>query len=398
MNISTYEVGDPLCRIRFYPLHIMLVAEQRGNGEVVGVVRGCIKHVGTKFGGMCVNLGCILGLRVSPTHRRKGIGLKLVNSIEEWMVKNGAHYTFLATEKNNMASVTLFTTKCNYVKLSSLIIFVQPASNFPVEDTTSFGSPSYKKIEKLHVDRAISFYNKKLRSKDMYPTDMDGILKENLSLGTWISYFQEEKWSSLQRKSDTKINEEEQEEEIRLGENRISPSSWVIFSIWNSCEAYRYKNIHITKSHPISTTIRSISHARDMIFTCLKMPTICSRSATTSSTSSTLSAVEKPFGFLFLYGLLGEGERLGELLKSAWSFASRLAEDVNCKVVLTELGVSDPLIPHLLPPQEAAGSAMSCIDDLWYVKKVSSTDEKDDDEVIAEIGEFGNVFIDPRDF
>lgn len=45
------------------------VAEQRGNGEVVGVVRGCIKHVGTKFGGMCVNLGCILGLRVSPTHR-----------------------------------------------------------------------------------------------------------------------------------------------------------------------------------------------------------------------------------------------------------------------------------------------------------------------------------------
>ena len=45
------------------------VAELRENGELVGVIRGCIKLAGTKFGGTHVNLGCILGLRVSPRHR-----------------------------------------------------------------------------------------------------------------------------------------------------------------------------------------------------------------------------------------------------------------------------------------------------------------------------------------
>lgn len=45
------------------------VAELRENGELVGVVRGCIKSVGTKFEGQIVKLGCILGLRVSPRHR-----------------------------------------------------------------------------------------------------------------------------------------------------------------------------------------------------------------------------------------------------------------------------------------------------------------------------------------
>ena len=45
------------------------VAELRENGELVGVVKGCIKCVGTRFGASYVRLGCILGLRVSPRHR-----------------------------------------------------------------------------------------------------------------------------------------------------------------------------------------------------------------------------------------------------------------------------------------------------------------------------------------
>lgn len=45
------------------------VAELQKKGEIVGMVRGCIKYVGTKFWGGHVKLGCILGLRVSPRHR-----------------------------------------------------------------------------------------------------------------------------------------------------------------------------------------------------------------------------------------------------------------------------------------------------------------------------------------
>lgn len=286
-----------------------------------------------------------------------GIGLKLVKAVEEWLMGNGAHYTFLATEKNNVASTNLFTSKCNYMNFSSLVIFIQPAS-LPVK-----GLSQDIKIEKLQIDQAISLYNNKFRGKDIYPTDIDAILKEKLSIGTWVSYFKEEEWIIL--------HSNEKNEEIISK----TPSSWAIFSIWNSCEAYK---LHIRKSHPFKFFHATLSHARDKIFPCLKLP-VC-------------PSLQNPFGFLFLYGLYGEGERLQELMKSIWSFASRLAENVkDCKVIITELGVSDPLIEHL--PQE---SSMSYIDDLWYLKKVNGLTNDKDEQVV--MGQVGNVFVDPRDF
>ncbi|KAE8730957.1 HCF107 protein [Hibiscus syriacus] len=321
-SIFTNMVGDPLCRIRFFPLHLMLVAVLRENGELVGVIRGCIKHVGTKFGASYFKLGCILGLRVSPRHRRMGIGLKLVRAMEEWLINNEAHYTFLATEKDNVASTNLFTAKCNYRHLSSLLIFVQPIS---FEMDHQGGISQDIRVEKLNIEQAICFYDNKLKGKDIFLTDIEAILKEKLSLGTWVSYFKQDK------------------EKNNSIEDIIStiPSSWAMFSIWNSCEAH----------HPL-----------------------------------------KPFGFLFLYGLLGEGERLGELMKSAWSFASRLAENVkDCEVIITELGVSDPLMEHV--PNR---SSMSRIEDVWYLKKVNGS--MDDEDELGMMGEIGNVVVDPRDF
>lgn len=46
----------------------MQVAEVAESRELVGVVRGCIKSVRTPSGSV-YKMGCILGLRVSPTHR-----------------------------------------------------------------------------------------------------------------------------------------------------------------------------------------------------------------------------------------------------------------------------------------------------------------------------------------
>ncbi|EEF43085.1 probable N-acetyltransferase HLS1-like [Ricinus communis] len=362
VSIFTHMMGDPLCRIRFYPVHIMLVAELRENGELVGVVRGCIKCVGTRFSATYVRLGCILGLRVSPKHRRMGIGLKLVKSVEEWLVGNGAHYFFLATEKNNVASTNLFTSKCNYINFGSLVIFVQQAS-LPVKSLSED-----IKIEKLQIDQAISLYNNKLRGKDIYPTDIDALLKEKLSLGTWVSYFKEDEWIILHN------NEKNHEDEDILSK---TPSSWVIFSIWNSCEAYK---LHIRKSHhPLKFFHATLSHARDKILPCLKLP-IC-------------DSLQKPFGFLFLYGLYGEGARLQELMRAIWIFTSRMAENVkDCKVITTELGVTDPLMQYV--PHEPS---MSFIDDLWYLKKVNGITTGSNDELMA-MGQAGNLFVDPRDF
>ncbi|KAJ9699790.1 hypothetical protein PVL29_005589 [Vitis rotundifolia] len=365
ISIFTSMMGDPLCRIRLYPVHVMLVAQLLENGELVGAVRGCIKRVGTGFGGTDVTMGCILGLRVSPRHRRMGIGLGLVKSAEEWIERNGAQYAFLATEENNVASTNLFTLKCNYVKFSSLVIYVQPVNDHLAEEVDV---PRDIKIEKLHIEQAISLYKSCLKQREIYPTDIEAILKEKLSMGTWVCFFSEEGWVGLQKK-------EEKEGEI-MG---TAPSSWAIFSIWNTSEAYK---LQIRRSNLLKICHASVSHAMERILPCLKLPFM----------SMSTESHKKPFGFLFLYGIHGEGERIGELMKAVWRFASRMAENVkDCSVMMTELGGSDPLRAHV--PQ---GSSMSCINDLWYLKRLNAP-VSDEDELTA-MRPVGNVFVDPRDF
>ncbi|KAG5023792.1 hypothetical protein AAZX31_07G222000 [Glycine max] len=361
VSIFTNMMDDPLSRIRFYPLHVMLVAELLESKELVGVVRGCIKSMRTPSESL-LKIGCILGLRVSPTHRRKGVGLKLVNSVEEWMLRNGAEYAFLATEKNNNASINLFTNKCKYMSLSSLVIFVHPIISFPAKHISKD-----IKIEKVNMDQAISLYRRTLRAKELYPLDMDSILKEKLSLGTWVSYYKDE---------GCRLNLQRMVESEDIITNEIT-SSWIIFSIWNTYEAYK---LQLKKSQ---TTLRllhtTLNHARDKIFPCLRM-----------SVSESLCT---PFGFLFLYGLHGEGENLGELMESIWRFTSRLGESLkDCRVVITELGFGDPLVNHV--PQTAS---MSCFDDIWYTKRISSHGDEKDDELLMK-RQIGNVFVDPRDF
>lgn len=346
-------MGHPLCRIRLYLVHVMLVAEML-EGELVGVVRGCIKCVGTGFHGKHVKMGCISGLRVSTKHRRMGIGIKLVKSMEEWLINNGAHFTFLAAEENNVASRNMFTLKCNYSIFSSLVLYIQPIT-CPAKDI-SIGV----KIEKLNADKAISLYKSRLSRKELYTVDIDAILKEDLSLGTWVSYFRDEDWVELYTK--------EKNEDIISSK---TPTSWAVLSIWNTCEAYKFQ---IRKSNALRLFHATLTHANDKILNCL-------------------NSFKDPFGFLFLYGLDGEGERLGELMMGLWSFVSKLAENVkDCKVIMTELGVSDPLRGYM--PQ---GPSMSCVNDLWYVKKVKDG-EDDMDEIFMVNRPLGNVFVDPRDF
>ncbi|XP_020202199.2 probable N-acetyltransferase HLS1-like [Cajanus cajan] len=358
VSILSSITDDPLFRIRFFPLHVMLVAELLESRELVGVIRGIIKNVGT-LSGSFLKMGCILGLRVSPTYRRKGVALRLVTAIEEWMVRNGAEYAFLATEKSNDASKNLFTIKCNYVNLSSLVIFVQPTSSLTKQISKDI------KIEKVNIDLAISLYRRTLRTKDLYPLDMDVILKEKLSLGTWVSYYKEEGLLNLL----SKVNNED------LIISNETSSSWVIFSIWNTCEAY--KPHQVRKSQLLKFLLATLNHAKEKVFPCLKM-----------SVSDSLC---RSFGFLFLYGIHGEGENLGQLIESMWRFTSRVGEGMrDCRVVIAELGFGDPLANHV--PQT---TSMSCIDDLWYTKKLSSHG----DENVGLIKEqMGNVFVDPRDF
>lgn len=262
--------------------------------------------------------------------------------MEDWLTKNCANYLFVATEENNVASTNLFTLKCNYIKLISLNIFIQPINppfinkRDPLDDI---------KFEKLSIGEAVSYYKTHVVGKCLYPSDINLILKEKLSLGTWLCFFKED------------INVVD-----------TSQRSWAIFSMWNTCEAY--------KSH-VTPTFRHVNddNPNKLVFSDLHE--------------------KPPLGFLLIYGLYGEGEGLEELVKSLWSFAVKMAGNVkDCKAIMTELGFSDP-IRELVPRD----SSLSCIDDIWYVKKVRNTSKDDDDgDLICAMCGVGNVFVDPRDF
>ncbi|RWR94304.1 putative N-acetyltransferase HLS1-like protein isoform X1 [Cinnamomum micranthum f. kanehirae] len=358
LSILTNMMGDPLCRIRLYPIRVMLVAELVGEGEIVGVVRGCMKWIGTGSGSTHVKMGCILGLRVSPKHRRTGIGLKLVKSIEGWAIRNGAHYIHLATEKNNVASINLFVLKCDYEILSSLAILVQPIDSHAK-------SPSQDvRIEKLSIDQAIALYKDRLAGKEFFPADIDTLLREKLSLGTWVSYFKDEEWGG-------NLHYKEKIEHF----TRKTPSSWAMLSIWKTYEAYK---LQIRGAQLFRCCYSTVSNVGAKVFPCFGVPSLG-------------DIPNRPFGFVFLYGLHGEGEKQGELMKSLWWFACNLLRKVkDCKVIITELGMSDPLLGHI--PQGT--TSMSFIDDLWCLKKVNRSDEDE----WAKMQPLAHLFVDPREF
>ena len=311
--------------------------------------------------------------------RRMGIGSALVKSVEEWMQRNGAQYGFLATEENNVASTNLFSLKCNYVKFSSLVIYVQPVNEHLAEEALDVDvSSRHIKIEKLNIDQAVAIYKNCLRQKEIYPTDIEAILKEKLSMGTWVCFFQEEGWTGLEKK------EEKDLDSIMA----TAPKSWAIFSIWNTSETYK---LQIRRPNLLKLFHVSISHAMERILPCLKLPFMSSSSSMSSSEFH-----KKPFGFLFLYGIHGEGERVGELMNGVWRFGKRMGEkEKDCRVMMTEVGGSDPLRAHV--PQGSSSSPMTCINDLWYLKRLNGPVSDEDDELTA-IRPVGNVFVDPREF
>lgn len=288
--------------------------------------------------------------------RRMGIGLKLVQSVEEWLIQKGANYTFLATEEKNTASTNLFTLKSNYLKFTSLLIYVQPLPNSPALKPPS---DQHIEIEKLPIEEAISLYKTHLKSKDLYPRDIESILKEKLSIGTWLCYFKE------QRDQD-----------------------WALFSIWNTCEAYKLPATKFSSSSSSSLSVffyETINSARDKFFQCfkdLKWPM--------------WDPIEKPFGFLFLYGVYGEGERKGELMEAVWGFGLKIGASVRgCRALITEMGAFDPMGEHV----PKGSKSMTCIEDLWCLKRVDANLSGDGGgEDLSVMTNVGNVFIDPRDF
>ncbi|CAK9326934.1 unnamed protein product [Citrullus colocynthis] len=327
--LFTDTMGDPICRIRNSPLYKMLVAEV--DNQLVGVIQGSIKvvtvHQAPKDR---AKVGYVLGLRVAPLFRRRGIGCSLVRRLEEWFAVNDVDYAYMATEKDNEASVKLFINKLGYTNFRVPAILVNPVKHY-----RSYHLPSNIQIARLKVDVAEFLYRKFMASTEFFPHDIDHVLKHKLSLGTWVAYYKDNDISSAKFETNGSKSE------------MAIPKSWAMLSVWNSGEVFK---LRLGKA-PLSCLIYTeSSKVIDKIFPCLKLPSI--------------PDFYEPFGFYFMYGVHREGSGTGKLVRALCQYVHNMAAAArDCKVIVTEIGGEDSLreeIPHW--------KLLSCPEDLWCIK------------------------------
>ncbi|XP_031271858.1 probable N-acetyltransferase HLS1 [Pistacia vera] len=348
--LFTDTLGDPICRIRNSPIYKMLVAEL--DDELVGVIQGSIKRVTGlhKPPDNLAKVGYVLGLRVAPVHRRKGIGLSLVRKLEEWFVAYDVDYAYMATEKDNEASVKLFTKKLGYVKFRTPAILVHPVNN------RVFHISSNIEIAKLKIEEAENLYKKFMASTEFFPYDIGNILRNKLSLGTWVAYPRGESRGEF-------------------GSNGQVPNSWAMLSVWNSGELFK---LRLGKA-PLSCLIYTKSSKLiDKFFPCFKLPAI--------------PDFYHPFGFYFMYGVHHEGPLSGKLVRSLCQFVHNMAtKSKDCKVIVTEVGGNDSLrvhIPHW--------KLLSCPEDLWCIKALKN-EKKNTLHELTKLPPTIALFVDPRE-
>ncbi|KAA8549436.1 hypothetical protein F0562_001091 [Nyssa sinensis] len=353
--LFTDTMGDPICRIRNSPMYNMLVAELEN--ELVGVIQGSIKLVTIhKPPKDQARVGYILGLRVSPLHRRKGIGSSLVHHLEGWFISKHVDYAYMATEKENEASVKLFVDKLGFVKFRTPAILV-----YPVLNNRSFHLSSNIEIKELKIEQAEFLYRKFMGSTEFFPHDIDKVLKNKLSLGTFVAFPRGESCGEF-------------------GLDGQVPSSWAMLSVWNSGELFK---LRIGKA-PLSCFLYAkSSRLIDRLFPCFKVPA--------------LPDFFKPFGFYFMYGVHHEGPSSGKLVRTLCRFVhTKMAtKSKDCKVVVTEVGGCDSLklhIPHW--------KLLSCPEDLWCIKGLKNENHEEKNTLLHELTKTPPtraLFVDPRE-
>lgn len=359
-SLITDLLGDPISRIRQSASYVMLVAEY--DDEIVGMIMGSVKSVtrgkNSPTNGVpsYVKTAYILGLRVLPSHRRLGLGTKLVEKLEEWCIDREVQYAYMATECSNKASINLFTQKCAYAKFRTPTILVHPvhAHKKPLSSGTA--------IVQLPPELSESIYCQLFANSEFFPKDIGTIISNKLSLGTYMA---------MPKKFLHKWDPEK-------GSNFILPPSFAILSIWNTKEVFKFQLKGVSKMTHAGCVA---SRVMDTWMPWLKIPSIPN--------------LFSPFGFYLLYGLHMEGTGGPRHMNNLCSFVHNIAkDDVGCGAVVAEVGMWDPVkdgIPYW--------RKFSWEEDIWCMKRLgTSKDEVDGDDWSVSPPSSSVIFVDPRDF
>ncbi|OEL13035.1 putative N-acetyltransferase HLS1-like [Dichanthelium oligosanthes] len=360
--LFTDLLGDPLCRVRHSPAYLMLVAEASGGplggaAEVVGVVRGCVKTVACGRGKLFSKVAYLLGLRVSPGHRRRGIGRRLVERMEEWFRQMGAEYAYVATDRDNEPSVLLFTQRCGYAKFRTPSVLVHPVFRHDLSPSRS----GRVAVVELAPREAELLYRERFADVEFFPRDIHAVLSNPLSLGTFLAVpgSAARSWRGV---------------EAFLA---APPGSWAVASVWNCKDAFR---LEVRGAPRLWRAAARATRAADRALSpwLLRVPSVPN--------------LFEPFGMHFLYGLGGAGGDAPRMARALCRHAHNLARRAGARVVATEVGACDPLragVPHW--PKLGA-------EDLWCMKRLA------DGYGGGALGDWtkappgASIFVDPREF
>ncbi|XP_010510412.1 PREDICTED: probable N-acetyltransferase HLS1 [Camelina sativa] len=349
--LSTDSLGDPICRIRNSPLFTMLVAEV-GN-KLVGSIQGSVKPV--EFYDKSVRVGYVLGLRVVPQYRRHGIGSILVRKLEEWFVSHNADYAYMATQKDNEASLGLFIGTLGYNVFRNPAILVNP-----VNPGGSLKLPSDIEIRMLKLKEAEPLYRRHVAATtEFFPGDIDKILRNKLSVGTWVASYKND----------------------NIG-------SWAMLSVWDSSKVFKLRIKKAPLSYLLLTKVSNLFGKILSLFGLRSLPDLFN-----------------PFGFYFLYGVHAEGPLSGKLVRALCEHVHNMAasdDDGARKVVVVEVdggsnGGDDDSLGRCIPHWKM----LSCDDDMWCIKPLKCEEEMNG---LSEFSKMclrskprSSLFVDPRD-
>lgn len=118
------------------PNAIGLIA--RVNGEVAGFIIGIIENYGR------AKIGHVYTIDVAVKHRRRGVGLRLLNEMENTFLKKGVKTSYLEVRVDNQAARTLYK-KQGYAEIQSL------------DDYYSGGIHGLRMVKQLDSRQNVSF-------------------------------------------------------------------------------------------------------------------------------------------------------------------------------------------------------------------------------------------------
>ncbi|XP_020095730.1 probable N-acetyltransferase HLS1-like isoform X1 [Ananas comosus] len=339
---------------------------------IVGLVRGCVKSVSR---GSPIRLPAkhhtaaehrtplfstvayLLGLRVSPPYRkfdiyiyiyiyivrrRRGIGQQLVQRMEEWFVKMGAEYAYMATDIDNAESIRLFTGRCGYSKFRTPSILVHPVYAHRLR----LKLPRHAAVHRLSPADADLLYRRRFSSVEFFPGDIDAVLRNPSSLGTFVAV------------------------------PRTSSAEEVVGAILGGGGSFR---LEVRGAPRWLRGLARATRAVDAALPWLGLPSI--------------PDVFRPFGVCFVYGLGGAGPDAPALLRALFRHAHNLARSLRCGVVAAEVAACEPL-RAAVPRWDRL-----TVNDLWCVKRLPPNADADADADVDWIKAppGPSIFVDPRE-